>query len=190
MYSIMPLADMYLPQKALDLKGRKKIVQVEGKQTSRDKSMITASELPHSKAGKRTNLSAWSQRSTKRPSASCNSSFRPHMPTLGRWGPIYQHVEQRAEQQSWGFPCPSNYSNFCCTSQSLWGVFSLLQQKYSKENHNHPSDTNTLSLLQDISWHQHSLQMIHQESAQRTSSSMGKHLTNQTPRVKQVSQLA
>lgn len=52
----MPLADMYLPQKALDLKGRKKIVQVEGKQTSRDKSMITASELPHSKAGKRTNL--------------------------------------------------------------------------------------------------------------------------------------
>lgn len=36
------------------LEGTKKIVQVEGKQMSRDKAIVTVSDLPHGKGGKRT----------------------------------------------------------------------------------------------------------------------------------------
>lgn len=63
-----------------------------------------------------------------------------------------------------------------------------LQQQFPKEDYNHLSDTNTLSVLRDILRHQRSPQMIHQEPAQitvsfRTSSSTGKHRTNQPLRV-------
>lgn len=138
------------------------------------------------------------QRSITRPPAYCSSHSRPRLPTLGRRGLNYQRTERRAEQQSRGLPRPSDYSNLCGKSQSLQDDFSLFQgkpwqQQFPKEDHNHLSDTNTASVLQDVLRHQHSsLQMIHQESAQMTlnfgtSSSTGKHLTSWPLRLQQVS---